>query len=190
MNELTEEIYLVLEDDMDRAISHLKGEFNNIRAGRANPHILDKIFVDYYGTPTPLQSLANITVPEAGLYRITLDTKEDVLTIEEYTAAAPVFDGMCIAGSFNEWGDTPMNPCNANAENHDWYLEFTFAAGDEVKFKQSGSWDYNKGGAFITEGDNLYGFGVGNGDNLAIPADGTYLIIFNDITGVYRFIKK
>jgi hypothetical protein len=132
----------------------------------------------------------NITVPAAGIYRVTLDTKEDVLTIEEYTAAAPVFDGMCIAGSFNEWGDTPMNPCNANAENHDWYLEYTFAAGDEVKFKQLGSWDYNKGGAFITEGDNLYGFGVGNGDNLAIPADGTYLIIFNDITGVYRFIKK
>ena len=132
----------------------------------------------------------NITVPEAGIYRITLDTKEDVLTIEEYTAAAPVFDGMCIAGSFNEWSDAPMNPCNANAENHDWYLEYTFAAGDEVKFKQPGSWDFNKGGTFITEGDNLYGFGEGNGANLVIPAEGTYLIIFNDITGVYRFIKK
>ena len=132
----------------------------------------------------------NITVPAAGIYRVTLDTKEDVLTIEEYTAAAPVFDGMCIAGSFNEWSDTPMNPCNANAENHDWYLEYTFAAGDKVKFKQPGSWDYNKGGAFITEGDNLYGFGEGNGANLVIPAEGTYLIIFNDITGVYRFIKK
>jgi hypothetical protein len=132
----------------------------------------------------------NITVPAAGIYRVTLDTKEDELTIEEYTAADPVFDGMCIAGSFNEWGDTPMNPCNANAENHDWYLEYTFAAGDEVKFKQPGSWDYNRGGTFITEGDDLYGFGVGNGANLMMPADGTYIILFNDITGVYRFIKK
>jgi hypothetical protein len=83
-----------------------------------------------------------------------------------------------------------MNPCNANAENHDWYLEYTFAAGDEVKFKQPGSWDFNRGGTFITEGDDLYGFGVGNGANLMMPADGTYIILFNDITGVYRFIKK
>ena len=132
----------------------------------------------------------NITVPEAGIYRITLDTKADVLTIEPYEGQVQTFESICIAGSFNDWGDTPMTPCSADANNHDWYIEYTFSAGDNVKFKQAGSWDYNKGGIFITQGDDLVGFGVGNGPNLEMPNDGKYTILFNDITGVYRFIKK
>ena len=50
--------------------SNLVNEFATIRAGRANPHILDKITVDYYGTPTPLQQVANVTVPEARMIQI------------------------------------------------------------------------------------------------------------------------
>ena len=50
---------------MEKSIASLEGELNTIRVGRANPHILDKIVVDYYGTPTPLQQVGNITVPEA-----------------------------------------------------------------------------------------------------------------------------
>ena len=50
---------------MEKSIGSLEEEFNTIRVGRANPHILDKIVVDYYGTPTPLQQVGNITVPEA-----------------------------------------------------------------------------------------------------------------------------
>ena len=55
------------EERMEKAILALEEEFNTIRVGRANPHILDKIMVDYYGSPTPLQQVGNITVPEARL---------------------------------------------------------------------------------------------------------------------------
>ena len=54
----------VYEDKMEKTLSNLQEEYVSIRAGRANPHILDKIQVDYYGTPSPLQSVANISVPE------------------------------------------------------------------------------------------------------------------------------
>ena len=63
-NEQLEEIYLILDDEMEKAVNHLKSEFNNIRAGRANPHILDKILVDYYGTPTQITHMANVSVNE------------------------------------------------------------------------------------------------------------------------------
>ena len=53
------------EEKMDKSLDSLLNEFASIRAGRANPHVLDKIRVDYYGQPTPLQQVANISVPEA-----------------------------------------------------------------------------------------------------------------------------
>ncbi len=53
------------EEKMEKSVDNLKSEYASIRAGRANPHILDKLRVDYYGTPSPLQQVANITVPEA-----------------------------------------------------------------------------------------------------------------------------
>lgn len=52
------------EEKMDKSLDSLLSEFSSIRAGRANPHVLDKIRVDYYGQPTPLQQVANISVPE------------------------------------------------------------------------------------------------------------------------------
>ena len=55
-----------------KAFDHLKSEFTSIRAGRANPQILNKIVVDYYGTPTPLNQMATITVPEARMLMISL----------------------------------------------------------------------------------------------------------------------
>lgn len=58
------------ETKMEKALSALNEEFATIRAGRANPHILDKLKVEYYGTPTPLQSVANISVPEARMIQI------------------------------------------------------------------------------------------------------------------------
>lgn len=58
------------ESKMGKTLSGLETELTAIRAGRANPHILDKITVDYYGTPTPLQQVANITVPEARMLQI------------------------------------------------------------------------------------------------------------------------
>ena len=132
----------------------------------------------------------NITVPEAGIYTVSLNTATDELKIEKYGEAVPVFDGMAIAGSFNEWGDTPMTPCSTGWENHDWYISTSLSAGDEIKIKQAGSWDYNRGGSFITTNNGMYVYGVANGDNLVITESGNYLILFNDITGYIRFIKQ
>lgn len=53
------------EEKMKKSVASLVTEYQGIRAGRANPHILDKITVDYYGVPTPIQQVANISVPEA-----------------------------------------------------------------------------------------------------------------------------
>ena len=58
------------ETKMEKTLKGFENELTTIRAGRANPHILDKITVDYYGTPTPLQQVANITVPEARMIQI------------------------------------------------------------------------------------------------------------------------
>ena len=58
------------EDKMVKSLKNLDSEFGTIRAGRANPHVLDKITVDYYGTQTPLQQVANISVPEPRMIQI------------------------------------------------------------------------------------------------------------------------
>lgn len=63
--EMVEEIKMEYEDNLNKALDHLVGEYQVIRAGRANPHILDKVVVDYYGVMTPINQMANINVPEA-----------------------------------------------------------------------------------------------------------------------------
>lgn len=65
-----DERLLEFEEKMEKSLDALAGEFATIRAGRANPHILDKLRVDYYGTPTPFQQVANISVPEARMIQI------------------------------------------------------------------------------------------------------------------------
>lgn len=71
------------EDKMKKAIEFLEGDYNGIRAGRANPHILDKLRVDYYGTPTPIQQVGNITVPEARIIQIAPWEKTLIKAIEK-----------------------------------------------------------------------------------------------------------
>ena len=59
--------YQEIEDTkarMNKALDNLESEYNTIRVGRANPHVLDRIMVDYYGTPTPIQQIGNVSVPE------------------------------------------------------------------------------------------------------------------------------
>lgn len=58
------------EDKMEKTLDALLSEYATIRAGRANPHILDKLKVDYYGTPTSFQQVANVSVPEARMIQI------------------------------------------------------------------------------------------------------------------------
>jgi len=60
-----ETILLNTEEKMENAIIALENRFSNVRAGRANPNMLDGITVEYYGVPTPLKQLANISIPEA-----------------------------------------------------------------------------------------------------------------------------
>lgn len=67
---MADERIQVYETKMTKTLDGLRKEYLTIRAGRANPHILDKLTVDYYGTPTPLQQVANITVPEARMIQI------------------------------------------------------------------------------------------------------------------------
>ena len=59
----------VYEEKMKKTLAALDSEFATIRVGRANPKVLDKITVDYYGTPTPINQIGNITVPEVSSYR-------------------------------------------------------------------------------------------------------------------------
>ena len=64
-NEQVEEIFLVLEDKLEKTLNVLKDELNGIRAGRANPHVLDKLQVEAYGAMSPLNQLGNVSVSDA-----------------------------------------------------------------------------------------------------------------------------
>lgn len=60
----------VFDEEMGKTMNNLAEEFGGIRAGRANPHVLDKLRVDYYGTPTAIQQVANVSVPEPRMIQI------------------------------------------------------------------------------------------------------------------------
>lgn len=97
VGEVFEEYELSLMDTID----HLKVELSSIRAGRANPQILNKIVVDYYGAMTPINQMANISVPEARLLQISLwDTSMIKAVVKAITASdigiTPTDDGKVI----------------------------------------------------------------------------------------------
>ena len=73
----------VYNEKMEKALAHLEGDYQTIRAGRANPHVLDKIKVDYYGTPTPIQQVGNISVPEPRMLQIAPWEKTLIKDIEK-----------------------------------------------------------------------------------------------------------
>lgn len=72
-----------LEERMEKTVRFMQDEFATIRAGRANPHVLDRLTVDYYGTKTPLQQVGNISVPEARMILIQPWDKSLVKAIEK-----------------------------------------------------------------------------------------------------------
>ena len=78
-----DEILLETEEKMQKAIENLENRFTTIRAGRANPNILDKVKVDYYGAPTPLNQLATVSVPEARKLQIKAFDKSCLPDIEK-----------------------------------------------------------------------------------------------------------
>lgn len=77
------------EEKMQKSVQSLTDEYATIRAGRANPHVLDKIMVDYYGQPSPLQQVANVSVPEA---RVILIQPWEASLVKEIEKALLVSD--------------------------------------------------------------------------------------------------
>ena len=78
-----EEKILMYEEKMEKSLNALREEFGSIRAGRANPKVLDRIRVDYYGTPSPIQQVANVSVPEPRMIQIQPWEKSLIREIEK-----------------------------------------------------------------------------------------------------------
>lgn len=97
----------ILEDKMKKAIEHLEEEYSTIRAGRANPAILNKVQVEYYGALTPINQVGSISVPEARQILITPWDRTVLSAIEKAINKAeigvnPINDGSCIRLNFPE----------------------------------------------------------------------------------------
>ena len=97
----------VYDTKMTKTINNLDSELATIRAGRANPHVLDKLAVDYYGAPTPIQQVANVSVPEARMIQIQPWEKSMLKAIEKAILTSdiginPTNDGTSIRLVFPE----------------------------------------------------------------------------------------
>ena len=96
-----DELFLFGEEKMEKAITQLHREFGSIRSGRANPMILDKVLVEYYGAPTPLRQMSQVTVQDGTTLVITPYDKSTLKEIEKAIIKAeigitPNSDGICI----------------------------------------------------------------------------------------------
>ncbi len=105
MSESVEELFLFGEEKMEKAINQLKREFASIRSGRANPMILDKVLVDYYGTPTQLRQMSQVTVQDGTTLVISPYDKSIMKEIEKAIIKAeigisPNSDGVVIRLAF------------------------------------------------------------------------------------------
>ena len=105
MSEALEELFLFGEEKMEKAIAQLKREFASVRTGRANPAVLDKVLVEYYGVPTQLRQMSQVTVSEGTTLVITPFDKTIMKDIEKALikaelGVAPNNDGTCIRLNF------------------------------------------------------------------------------------------
>ena len=101
MSESLDELFLFGEEKMEKAIAQLQREFSTIRSGRANPGILDKVMVEYYGAPTPLRQMSQVSVQDGTTLVITPYDKTILKDIEKAIIKAeigitPNSDGICI----------------------------------------------------------------------------------------------
>ncbi|MBQ7679557.1 MAG: ribosome recycling factor [Butyrivibrio sp.] len=80
----------VYDEKMSKALNYLNEDLAAVRAGRANPHVLDKVKVDYYGTPTPIQQVGNLSIPEARMIQIAPWDKSLIKAIEKAIMASDV----------------------------------------------------------------------------------------------------
>ena len=88
--EIIDELFFEFEEELEKAHNHQKNEYMVIRAGRANPHILDKISIDYYGVPTQIKQMANISVQEARILCITVWDASQVKNVSKAIAASDI----------------------------------------------------------------------------------------------------
>ena len=114
----------IYDDKMTKTINNLDGELATIRAGRANPHVLDKLAVDYYGTPTPIQQVANVSVPEARMIQIQPWESSMIKAIEKAILATikPT--------------EVPLDQLNARAKHAlmgNLGIQYTYASEDRVE---------------------------------------------------------
>ena len=121
-NEKLEEIFLVLEDKLDKTVNVLQSDYAAIRAGRANPHILDKIQVEAYGAMSPLQQLGNIAVTDARCLVISPWDKSLLKSIEKALLASnigitPTNDGTVIRLVFRAHGRAQKGPRKTSPQN-------------------------------------------------------------------------
>ena len=105
MSEALDEMYLFGEEKMEKAIGQLKKDFATVRTGRANPGILDKVIVEYYGAPTPIRQMAQVSVAEGTTLVITPFDKSIIKEVEKAIikaelGVAPNNDGTCIRLNF------------------------------------------------------------------------------------------
>jgi len=84
------EIILACQEELEKALNHQKNEYLVIRAGRANPHVLDKVFIDYYGVPTPINQMSTISVPEARTLCVSVWDASQVKNVSKAIAAADI----------------------------------------------------------------------------------------------------
>ena len=90
MNEQIEEKLLEYEEAIEKALNHQLDEYANVKAGRANPHILDKITVDYYGAPTPIKQMANISVSEGRILNIAVWDASQIKNVSKAILASDI----------------------------------------------------------------------------------------------------
>lgn len=83
MNEMVDEIFSNCKEDLGKAYLHQQNEYLVIRAGRANPHILDKVMVEYYGVPTPIVQMGTVTVSEARILNINVWDASQIKNVEK-----------------------------------------------------------------------------------------------------------
>ena len=107
MEKYMDERLVQFDEKMQKTMNNLSEEFGSIRAGRANPHVLDKLKVDYYGTPTAIQQVANVNVPEPRMIQIQPWEASMVKEIEKAILTSdlginPTNDGKCIRLLFPE----------------------------------------------------------------------------------------
>ena len=117
----------------------------------------------------------NIWCEPEGYYLVTVNTASNECTIVAQDIAPKVFTQICMAGTFNDWGDTDMTPANISGENHVWVYVMNVEAGktEQIKFKEAGSWDTNWGYGSVDGEVNTCGVAKGGAPNIGVE-EGTW----------------